>query len=218
MKNILLFIAIVFFSLSSIGQTIDSASIITHQSPPNHYIKITFTHLGYSLTDVEWGYTDYIPYVNYVFKECNGDIEITTFDTLFWHLGVVYPGFSNFVMKVSLDTNTVDTLNCPIRKNRIVTDSLFFGSPFSITQEINLNKELSIFPNPALNVFTMRLANAEGPAHFYLYNMQGQEIVNQMVYFIAGEVHIDVGNLPSGVYFICLNYEGVLRRTKLVIE
>lgn len=76
------------------------------------------------------------------------------------------------------------------------------------------NNNITVYPNPATNNFTVNLGNDE-QAHIQLYNLIGQEVYNET---IKGSTQVNVSNLNSGIYMLKVNYNGNVSTTKVVVK
>ncbi|MGY6561410.1 MAG: immunoglobulin domain-containing protein [Luteibaculaceae bacterium] len=67
--------------------------------------------------------------------------------------------------------------------------------------------QLTVFPNPVLNGYTLKLSGLQDiqPYDFYLFNAQGK-LVQQQINQSTKELELQRGNLPSGLYSIQLVY------------
>lgn len=200
------------------SQTIDSAKILTHNSLPNYYLKVAFQHSGFSLVRVELGYINQKQYVNYFFKECSGNTGLYYFDTTFINTGSVFPGFSSFTIKTSLDTNTIDTSNCAYRSNALITDSVLFDNTNIDTEENQSSPQLSIFPTPCQEAFTLCISNTTEFAQMELYNSLGVLVLESEISFLSGKAYVEIGIQPSGFYVVRLNINGVIKQIKMIVE
>ena len=77
---------------------------------------------------------------------------------------------------------------------------------------------LSVYPNPAVNETFVTLENA-GMTTISVYDIQGRLVSTESVEAHAGEqVRISIETLNSGVYFVRVNNDSILRTAKLVVE
>lgn len=79
--------------------------------------------------------------------------------------------------------------------------------------EIEKNN-LTVYPNPATNKFTVDLGNDE-KANIQLFNLVGQQVYNET---ITGSAQVNVSNLHSGVYMLKVNQNGKVTTTKVVVK
>ena len=92
-------------------------------------------------------------------------------------------------------------------------------TPVSVYDAVNENAmSLSVYPNPAVSETFVTISDA-GMNEISVYDMQGR-LVNKMdVNAMEGEqVRISTEMLNSGVYFISVNSDNVVRTAKLVVK
>lgn len=73
---------------------------------------------------------------------------------------------------------------------------------------------ITIYPNPATNNFTVNLGNDE-KANIQLFNIVGQQVYSET---ITGTAQVNVANLHSGVYMLKINQNGKAYTTKVVVK
>lgn len=97
-------------------------------------------------------------------------------------------------------------------------------SSVSVKEQTNQISGISIFPNPAKNQFSVKFNSSEnGNVTAKLYSICGQEIesltVNKEFFVGTTTLNFDLQNhVPSGVYFVQLNYNSNKITKKLIIE
>jgi hypothetical protein len=134
---------------------------------------------------------------------------------------------------------TIDMLNMGFDMNRISDNKLFynisgqwtntlyegslmlrpvFGSltepPTSITSSVN-NFDISIFPNPAQNHFTVNLSPNDDHVSIRVFSITGQLVLSNKL----SAQPIDIGSLPNGIYIIQLSTsKSIIGTRKLIIS
>ncbi|HNY63473.1 MAG TPA: T9SS type A sorting domain-containing protein [Bacteroidales bacterium] len=99
-----------------------------------------------------------------------------------------------------------------------IVTQLLFDSEWSNTgvEEVVMDGELKVFPNPATNNITLRM-NEEGVYLVRMYNMLGAEVA--ALQFSGTELTHDITGLPAGMYLIKLNTEkGTEFTTKIIVK
>ena len=97
-------------------------------------------------------------------------------------------------------------------------------SSVGVKEQANQISGISIFPNPAKNQFSVKFNSSEnGNVTAKLYSICGQEIesltVNKEFFVGTATLNFDLQNhVPSGVYFVQLNYNSNKITKKLIIE
>jgi hypothetical protein len=78
-----------------------------------------------------------------------------------------------------------------------------YSVPGMINNRTNKPTRLKIVPNPANNNIKINLADFEGKATIYVYNMLGQKVAEQPINVISGaSVSMDISSLIPGVYLL----------------
>ena len=75
-------------------------------------------------------------------------------------------------------------------------------------------KNLTVYPNPATNHFTINTGNDE-KASIQLFNIVGQQVYSET---FTGSTTVSVANLHSGVYMLKVNQNGKVYTTKVVVK
>lgn len=97
-------------------------------------------------------------------------------------------------------------------------------STVGVKEQTEAIANVSIFPNPAKNQFSVRFNSVEnGNVTAKLYSICGQEIetiaINKEYNLGVTTLNIDLqNNIPAGVYFIQLNYNSKKTTKKLIID
>jgi plastocyanin len=97
-------------------------------------------------------------------------------------------------------------------------------STVDVKEQTEAIANVSIFPNPAKNQFSVRFNSVEnGNVTAKLYSICGQEIetieINKEYNLGVTTLNIDLqNNIPAGVYFIQLNYNSKKTTRKLIID
>lgn len=76
------------------------------------------------------------------------------------------------------------------------------------------NNQMTVYPNPATNNFTVNLGNDE-KANIQLFNIVGQQVYSET---ITGTAQVNVSNLNSGIYMLKVNQNGKVYTTKVVVR
>ncbi|HKC67143.1 MAG TPA: T9SS type A sorting domain-containing protein, partial [Bacteroidia bacterium] len=74
--------------------------------------------------------------------------------------------------------------------------------------------EVSIYPNPAQNNFTIETQTSQQKAMLFMFDVNGKLVLNQ---FIADKTNIDISNLNAGVYSLNITTATGTLTKKLVI-
>ena len=75
-------------------------------------------------------------------------------------------------------------------------------------------KNLTVYPNPATNHFTVNTGNDE-KASIQLFNIVGQQVYSET---FTGSTTVSVANLHSGVYMLKVNQNGKVNTTKVIVK
>jgi len=85
-------------------------------------------------------------------------------------------------------------------------------------EEIENNRELVAYPNPAVDMITVPFGNATGNATINIIDVAGRTVSTQVINLTGGNVAIDVTELESGMYTFNVNYaDGSKGEFKVVI-
>lgn len=138
-------------------------------------------------------------------RKANGDFFIST-----WGTNSVYKYNNDFTATPTLIVSGLsspadifynditDTLAIPNSGNNTLT---FVGQSTASVEEMNVG-EISIYPNPSLNVLTIKSAKMQ-IAQLELINESGIVVANYTLDNTL-EVNIDVNNTDKGIYFVRL--------------
>lgn len=74
---------------------------------------------------------------------------------------------------------------------------------------------MTVYPNPATNNFTVNLGDNDAKATIQLFNIVGQQVYSET---ITGSAQVNVANLHSGVYMLKVNQNGNVTTTKVVVK
>jgi hypothetical protein len=81
--------------------------------------------------------------------------------------------------------------------------------PTTGVDEVEQTKNnLGVYPNPATNSITITGFNAATQSTVKMYNMSGQQVLQQNVPAGSGSISVQVQELPSGIYVIQLHSSG----------
>ncbi|MEJ1237802.1 CotH kinase family protein [Chryseolinea sp. T2] len=82
--------------------------------------------------------------------------------------------------------------------------------------EVNMQKDVSIYPNPANGVVTVRVPSGSGIDNIEVKDLRGVSLLSQTLDTIDG-TQVDVGNLPAAVYIVVFRSKGrIVTERKLV--
>ncbi len=117
------------------------------------------------------------------------------------------------VVKTFIDTNTVDTLNCPFKDyyTALDSDTIEINPQQASLKENQL--QISIYPNPATSHLNIKANNAAFIEFVEIKAMDGTTILKQ-----KGTEKIPISHLAAGVYFIHVRYNNTTITKKFVKE
>lgn len=126
-----------------------------------------------------------------------------------------YPSAGDYLTKVFFTDNQT---GWAVGSNGTVLSTADFLTGF---EEISQNENMSVYPNPATSLISVRLNNAsENNMNLNLYNMNGQS-----VYKVSGlnlaenqEIKISIENLTNGIYHLVLNNASNYYSEKIVVK
>ncbi|MDD3860364.1 MAG: T9SS type A sorting domain-containing protein [Bacteroidales bacterium] len=85
----------------------------------------------------------------------------------------------------------------------------------SMISDIN-TKEISLYPNPASDIFSIDFGNNTGNKEIFVCNING-EIVYNKIYGVENLISINTNSFASGVYFVEIKYQDKIEVKKLII-
>ncbi len=80
----------------------------------------------------------------------------------------------------------------------------------------DVEKKISIYPNPANDMLRVQFAAAKKPAELLLFDVQGKLVLLQPIN--ADLSVVDVSALPKGVYQAVARQEGIMHRQRLIVQ
>lgn len=134
------------------------------------------------------------------------------------------PGFINSITKTQDNSlMAVGSLMSSAGKNNLYALKISGMNTFSgIEDETNKGQSIEVYPNPAINLFTLKFNNeTESNAVISIKNELGNEITNEQINLGLGEQNITLSSekLNSGIYFIDIKFDNSkVLRTKIVIN
>lgn len=75
-------------------------------------------------------------------------------------------------------------------------------------------ENISVYPNPATNNFTVKL-NGDETAHIQLFNLVGQQVYSETA---ANTTTINVSNMKSGIYMLKVSQNGKVYTSKVIVK
>lgn len=83
----------------------------------------------------------------------------------------------------------------------------------SINEKSNLQKQVSVYPNPSHGIFNIALPAIANEVQIEIYNLSGQQIEN---IFIKDKGIINLSKLPNGIYFVKVIHQHQVVTKKIV--
>lgn len=187
-----------------------------YESLQMYQVPYDFDSLSYALAD--------FPVEGYFPPATNGELFIDEYGVMYWDRPLV-PGKYAVAAKVrevkwtnNPTYNQQWTMVSTITKAfMIIVDS---ASLVTTVPAIEIDKILSIYPNPTTTTTTLEYGGLNGDIHLKAINTQGQVLLQKTLASTAQiqrEV-IDVSTWPAGVYWIELRNEQGQVTKKLVVE
>lgn len=93
-----------------------------------------------------------------------------------------------------------------------------FPAPCALTSvDENKAEEISLYPNPASNYFTLNIPVAYNKSTLQIINVQGQLVYSQTI--PSGIQNIQLDNMPNGLYMVTIQADGKqVYANKIVVE
>lgn len=100
--------------------------------------------------------------------------------------------------------------------NSMISVNVIDGSTTNINQNIINNNSVSVYPNPAKNIFNINLGTLKESADIKIYNTFGELVLTERL--TAQKTLLNVYNLQSGIYFYhILVGEKSIKTEKMII-
>ncbi len=98
-------------------------------------------------------------------------------------------------------------------------DMTFSTATVGLENNDEAEKSILIYPNPNDGHFHIMIDNG-CPLDGYLrvFNFTGQNIYNNKIYFLGKNAEINLNDLPTGIYYLDINYDNVRYSEKLLIK
>ena len=88
-----------------------------------------------------------------------------------------------------------------------------------MAEEINVQSAgLEVYPNPGRGEYQLRLTGSRSSGMLYIYNMQGKQVLSQLVESQTMETKLDLQNQPSGTYLVRFQSDTFRKDIKIVKE
>ncbi len=90
------------------------------------------------------------------------------------------------------------------------SDSMDISTVTGINQLTVESGQLTVYPNPTLGQFTIQLSNYQNGYTVEIYNVMGEEVYQSVNKSPSGDLVVNLGSQPAGMYFVYLKSgEGV---------
>lgn len=165
-----------------------------------------------------------VMYLGGSFDDCNGSriYSIAKYDgtqfcsldtTTYFNIGVDAIEFMNDTLYVGGYLNS--SIHTLARCVDYTYSDLCSASVISIREEES-NSDISIYPNPANKEIIIKLKNDDykGLRKLLVYNLAGQEIYRFS--FSSNTIELPVSDLPTGMYFVKMEYSDKFITTKFI--
>ena len=117
----------------------------------------------------------------------------------------------SYSLRVETGVQTVDTVTFQIGVGGCWSQ---FSSPFIITDSIYITPQVSVYPNPVVDVLT--LSNKQvGPVTVRIFNLMGQPVFQQQG--MVGTVQVEVRGWSKGAYFVQVIDQRTQQEEKVVV-
>ena len=212
-KAFFLLIALICYSVVSFGQigqlSIDSMKVYSQDSNIVDSIYIEGTGNGQSLDSITFQPLNDMcgtVMMNLIFNGCS-PVHITFFDT------TVVMGFHT--KRINVQTLWDTTSSCPEPQSPVVTDTMIWENCTTLNTTGFVDRdEFKVFPNPANDRLQIQISKDVQIEKMELYNQKGQDV---RVFGKEDRV-LNIGDLPTGIYFLKFNTENENFTKKVAIE
>jgi hypothetical protein len=121
------------------------------------------------------------------------------------------PGPGSYTVRVETGVQAVDTSTFQIGVGGCWSQ---YSLPYVITDSINVVPQVSVYPNPVVDVLTLSNKLA-GPVTVRIFNLMGQEVWQGQS--IVGMVQVDAGRWSKGAYFVQVIDQRTQQEEKVVV-
>lgn len=117
------------------------------------------------------------------------------------------------------DTIRIDAMssnwNSPVLGSVLYLDNLYLKSqPLGIKNLQFITSQINVYPNPVKDLLTIDCNTVFSPKEFVLYNSIGEMIISGSN--ISNLVHVNMKDLPDGIYFLQLKNDKMVITKKVV--
>ena len=88
------------------------------------------------------------------------------------------------------------------------------GYPFGINNLLSRSISLKIYPNPSSSQVTIETSTVPVNGQLSIMNLNGQEVLSRQI--TEPKPQLDISGLPSGVYFVRLTSQGMVKVGKII--
>ncbi|MGA3015014.1 MAG: T9SS type A sorting domain-containing protein [Bacteroidales bacterium] len=87
-------------------------------------------------------------------------------------------------------------------------------SKLGIEKTNNNENNIVVYPNPAADKITIKIAEGQVPSQLSMMNINGEEVLTRSL--IKPKTQIDISNFPCGVYFVRVTNDKTVEVGKFV--
>lgn len=113
-------------------------------------------------------------------------------------------------LKLRLTANVFYDLNGTYR----IDDFILLGDLSNSIEEINTEKPMVIFPNPANNIIHVYMNKYNNDTYLNIFDLNGKKVIQTKIF--QQIEFFDIEHLTSGLYFIQLQSENIIYTEKLI--
>jgi hypothetical protein len=121
------------------------------------------------------------------------------------------PGPGSYTVRVGFGVQTVDTSTFQIGVGGCYSQ---YSLAYLITDSIDIIPQVSVYPNPVVDVLTLSNKLA-GPVTVRIFNLMGQQVFQEQG--ITGTVQVDAGRWRKGAYFVQVIDQRTQQEEKVVV-
>jgi hypothetical protein len=147
--------------------------------------------------------------INYTWTKVTGSTILsgqgTTNATIKWgSVGGIIKCTANNICTSSIAATLSVSLTCPKE----------LANGFDLT-------EINLYPNPASTSATLQFdAFSEGKGMVTVFDLVGHQVLNKPIGVVSGDNQyvLDLNSFPKGIYNVRVDYNGMVRNQKLVVQ
>ncbi|MDD3859538.1 MAG: T9SS type A sorting domain-containing protein, partial [Bacteroidales bacterium] len=218
-------------TLSEQADSHDNIFVMMHQllwwAPDNQYSGIILNSTAGRDDEINF-WTEIEPLFHELDNQvimCAGDVAATNYASDFMYdnydnityiaTGMGYGVNDNFIIiNISAEKEISYELIC-LNSEELYCFGVLEDYEISLISNIS-TEEISLYPNPASDVFSIDFGNNTSNKEIFACNLNGEIVYNE-IYGVENLISINTNSFASGVYFVEIKYQDKIEVKKLII-